>query len=814
MSTTTDDTGSMELPGQPLSNERRQTLVDSGIKAEYLSNPDSLIREVREQDDLDGMSGRPFSWVTGQNGGNPRGLLFGWRDAAGSVRWQHRPDAPPVDGKGRPKKYLFVKDGAPRYGIRSDAGDKVPVWIVEGTKQSHAVASYLGSEVTVVGIPGVTAWSGGGEDRWNLPGEVIRLCAGRDVLALPDADASGNIAVYEAMLRLKSAIGPAAKSVLFIPCPGGGSQGIDDYLGVFDTDDERADILRKLPNDAYHKPSRQRPPARLRRDEKRQAKEEQEAARAESIDAVMEAFGEGRAATDDTGQRRVSDGSVWMRDGGGLAVADLGTAILESPTPVATTPSGVVSVYIRRGVYVVTERALTAVSAGVLGNHFTPSNSYTLGQWLDATCDAEGRVLPVGQTGQPFVNFKNGMLHIDSLELHPHDPKFMSTRQVPCAWNPEAEAPTYVEWLTDRVGEKQVGVLEEAISQFLDESRTPNKGLFLFGPSRSGKSTMLNIAEAMVGDPELVAALSLQQLGKDHFASAELYGKALNIAADLPKAHIEDLSVFKQALGEDPITANRKYGRMFTFKNTAAFMMSANTVPTVSEESSAYLNRIVPVSFPKTYEGKEDPTVKDALLVELPGIAVRWVLARRAHRARRYRWLTPHPAVSAAFGQASDRVARFVADCCIVGGQSSARPGREGTDFGGAGGWRTGIVAPLSDCHEAFKSWCHDESSRTMGRSTFRARLETQPGFSWVRDPLSSDSRATNLVIKPRAQWGAGARSFDSPDDLIRVLFPSEPTKAEQAVEAPRGDGVVVPLARKTEPASRSLFQSTYAQEN
>ncbi|CPW62343.1 phage/plasmid primase, P4 family [Mycobacteroides abscessus] len=796
-------TDSMELPGQPLSDERRQVLVDSGISEEYLNDPDSLIREVRGQVDLDVMPGRPFSWVTDHNGGNPKGMLFGWKALDGEIRWQYRPDTPPVDGKGRPRKYLFVKDGAPRYGIRSDAGDKATVWIVEGTKQSHSVASYLGDEVTVIGIPGVTAWSGGGEDRWNLPGEVIRLCAGRDVLALPDADAGENIAVYEAMEKLKSAIGPAAKSVAFLPCPGGGSQGIDDYLGVFDTDAERADILRKLPDSAYHKPAKKRPPARLRRDEKRQEREEHEAARAESIDTVMTAFGEGRAATDEHGQRRVSDGSVWMRDGGGLAVADLGTAILESPTPVATTPSGVVSVYIRRGVYVVTERALTAVSAGVLGNHFTPSNSSTLGQWLDATCDAEGRVLPVGQTGKPFINFRNGMLHIDTLELHPHDPKYMSTRQIPCDWNPEATCPTYVSWLTDRVGEKQVGVLEEAISQFLDESRTPNKGLFLFGPSRSGKSTMLSIASAMVGDPELVAALSLQQLGKDHFASAELYGKALNIAGDLPKGHIEDLSVFKQALGEDPITANRKYGRMFTFKNTAAFLMSANRVPTVAEESSAYLNRIVPVAFPKTYQGREDPRVKDTILSELHGIAVRWVLARRAHRARRYRWLTPHPAVAAAFGQASDRVARFVSDCCIVGGQQSARPGREGTDFGGAGGWRTGIVAPLSDCHEAFKAWAHDEASRSMGRSTFRNRLETQPGFAWVRDPLSSDSRTTNLVIKLRAQWGAGARSFDSPDDLIRVLFPGT-----------SDGGVVVPMPRKSEPArqSRSLFQSTYAQ--
>ncbi|SHW67307.1 phage/plasmid primase, P4 family, C-terminal domain protein [Mycobacteroides abscessus subsp. abscessus] len=785
----------IELPGQSLSAERRKSLVDSGIRAEYLDTPESLIREVAGLVDLDTMPNQPFAWVTDHNGGNPRGLLFGWRDAPGTIRWQYRPDTPPVDGKGRPKKYLFVKDDAPRYGIRSDAGEKSSVWIVEGTKQSHAVASYLGDEVTVIGIPGVTAWSGGGEDRWNLPGEVIRLCAGRDVYALPDADAAENIAVYEAMLRLKSAIGPAAKSVAFLPCPGGGSQGIDDYLGVFDTDEERADILRKLPNDAYHKPAHSKPPARLRRDEKRQQREEQQAARAESIDAVMEAFGEGRAATDESGQRRVSDGSVWLRDGGGLAVVDLGTAIMESETPVATTPSGVVSVYIRKGVYVVSERALTAVSAGILGNHFTPSNASTLGQWLDATCDQEGRTLPVGQTGAPYVNFRNGMLHLDTLELHPHDPKYMSTRQIPCDWNPEAQAPNYVEWLTDRVGEKQVPVVEEAISQFLDESRTPTKGLFLFGPSRSGKSTMLSIAEAMVGDPELVAALSLQQLGKDHFASAELYGKALNIAADMPKGHIEDLSVFKMALGEDPITANRKYGRMFTFKNTAMFAMSANTVPTVGEDSSAYLNRIVPVSFPKTYQGKEDPTVKDALLAELPGIAVRWVLARRAHRARRYRWLKPHPAVSAAFGAASDRVTRFLDACCTVDGQPLP-----GSRFRDKEGWITGGYASITDLHSAFEAWTTDERAGGMGKFAFRDRVLAQEGVTRDRiDQIRSGMPVTNVIIKPREQWEASATTAT---DLVAALFPDS--------DAITDDGSIAALPQSTH-AVRSLFQSTYA---
>jgi putative DNA primase/helicase len=85
----------------------------------------------------------------------------------------------------------------------------------------------------------------------------------------------------------------------------------------------------------------------------------------------------------------------------------------------------------------------------------------------------------------------------------------------------------------------------------LDPTITPTKAVFLFGAARSGKSTYLRLLQEIAG-PENYSAVTLHQLSDDRFAAANLYGKMLNVAADLPASHVEDLSTFKMMTGRRP----------------------------------------------------------------------------------------------------------------------------------------------------------------------------------------------------------------------------------------------------------------------
>lgn len=767
------------LPGLPLSEARKDDLhANNGIKRDYLDRDDVLIRETEMELDL------PV-YLRGHPGiVDPRGIVFGWRatlDATSdtNVTYQLRPDNPTDDEDGRPRKYIWPTGRKIRFGILSDAGPGSPVVIVEGTRQGHCVASYLGAEWTVLSIAGVASWSGGESAKWQAPKEMIRLCVRRSVFILTDGDAADNLNVYNAADQLGKAVRPVAKEVFYLPPPGSGTMGIDDLIAMIESDEDREATIRAMLDRPQAKPAPRKPAPKKsasKNDDEDDETDRLAPGRRDAVDRAMAAFAAGTHVADEDGNRVIMPGKLWMRPGTStLAVASMGSTIMESGMPVASTKSGAIGIYKPSGVYDATPKALGGVMGMLLGDYYNTSAETTLQAYLDRTCMVEGKVLPVGQSGYPLVNFTNGMLDLNSEsdELIPHDPKYKSTRQLPFPYDPNAECPTYDKWIESVAGKAQVPIVEEAISQFLDESRAPTRAVFLFGKSRSGKSTLIWLAGQMVG-PDLRTNISMHALATDKFAPADMYGMAICESADMSAKHVSDTSLFKQVLGEDLIHGDKKYGERFSFYNTAMMVMSANKIPTISKDSNAVDNRLVPISFPKTFENHEDKTLKDRLKSELPGIARRWVEARRAHIGRG-EWLSPVPEVAQFFGQSSDRVARFVATCCIVDGPDTRLGAGLNVEQGSSkdNTWTVNRHVGVQDLHNAFSQWCEDESAPDMGRSAFRDRLSIVPGVRKIPDPMRTDRLIYNVSIKPRDAWTDSTRVEDY-DDLERVLFPDE----------------------------------------
>lgn len=398
---------------------------------------------------------------------------------------------------------------------------------------------------------------------------------------------------------------------------------------------------------------------------------------------------------------------------------------LRGLAPVAVTREGGVAVY-ADGVYRINEAALRVVTIGMLRNRWNVGHHNTIANFLAAQLYGEGLVLPE-RMAEPLVNFADGMLDLRTLELHPHDPRHMSTFQLPFAWSPDAPCPTYLRWVQMIDVVDQLVDLEETVGQMFDPSRTPTKALFVFGPARSGKSTYLRLMATAAGS-ERTSGLSLQDLATDRYASANLYGMVLNVCADLSAAHVEDVSLFKKLTGQDLIAANRKYGRQFTFTNAAMFAFSGNTLPTVSESSRAYLERMKPISFANSFAGAEDPSIEDAMMVELPGIVARWV--RRYHERLVRGAPTPTlPRVAAQFAEASNRVLMWLASEVHVG---------------------PGYWATTTTLHDGFKRWCDQEGgARAMGKTKFAEQLRSAPGVE----------SATNSANKARG-WTACLKPF------------------------------------------------------
>ncbi len=457
-----------------------------------------------------------------------------------------------------------------------------PLVFVEGTKQYlAAVSALLGDDsVAAIGMSGCWGWS---HDKKLTPGLLDIPLEGRVVYLLLDADRTTNPHVFDAAAALAAQLttvrGVAA--VRYASLPTQGTSGLDDALALAPTASRGAVIRRIL-----------------------------------------------AGATDDPGERPQGKGSRYFGRAG-LRVRTLAEDIRVA-VPLAVGADGYLYLY-RGGVYLMGRDLIYREITSRLDERYRPSHASAAIDYLMAELRDEGRLLPDAPSGC-LLNVRNGMLDLTTLELLDHDPAYLSAVQLPVKWDPTATAPVYEQWLRDQAGD-QADDLEETASTMLDPGRAPTKAVFLFGPTRSGKSTFLRLMIGTVGRCN-TSAVTLQYLSSNRFAVATVHGKLLNSAADLSSHHVDDLSTFKLLTGGDPVFAENKYAHPFSFTNRALIAFSANEIPSVGETSNAYLERIKPFFFASSFAGKEDPLIEQQMMQELPGILVRWVRALRRLRTR------------------------------------------------------------------------------------------------------------------------------------------------------------------------------------
>lgn len=671
------------------------------------------------------------------------GLVIPWTSQSGATVLQYRPDNPVTDEKtGRKRKYLSPPGGTVLALVKQGAPGG-PVLYQEGTFQSLVAAKYAPEDVTVYAVAGCRNWSKNG-----VPDADLAEVEGRDVFVSLDADAATNSDVYAAGEALKRALtAEGATSVKFVQLPAGKNAGLDDVLGKR-AEDKRAPYVARLLAGATAKPADRKPPAKS----------------------------------------KATDESAFFGDTGSLRVEVLATAVTER-FPAALTEERRVALY-RDGVYRIDGSALIGAVTELLGDEFRTGHRSNVQEYLVGSLSNAGRFLPM-HVNRPLLNVRNGMLDLTTGELLLHSPDYLSSVQFPVEWDPDAVCLMYDRWLSEVIPD-QAEDLEEVTAGMLDPSQTPTKAVFLYGPSRSGKSTFLRLMQAMAGQ-ENTSAVTLHQLSTDRFTAANVFGKALNVASDMKAADVEDVSIFKMMTGNDPIQANRKYGSQFTFRNGALFAFGGNSLPAVAESSRAYSERVKPFKFAHSFAGREDPSIEDAMTEELPGILVRWVKAWQRRQARGA-YLSTLPAVREEFEIGSDRVRQFVATACTVHPTEGAvMPDRQ--------------VAGKRELHRAFMRWADEQRGGGMNESKFGERLGNIAGVRGDVRTETTKRRGYNVTVRPSTEWGQDADESQPVAKVANTAYPlpdartlSQSTADEKCVSG-RGKGKAVSATSATSSA-------------
>lgn len=272
-----------------------------------------------------------------------------------------------------------------------------------------------------------------------------------------------------------------------------------------------------------------------------------------------------------------------------------------------------------------------------------------------------------------IINFKNGLFDIKDREFMKHNPEHLTTVQLNCNYNPEATCDDFMKFMRDVLPEDCIKLAQELIGYLLVPFTSAQKAFVLHGPARTGKSTFLRVIESIIGRKN-ISNVPWQELDS-RFKTALLYGKMVNIFADLPNKAIKDAGVFKGLTGEDMLVAEHKFGEPFSFKNKARLIFSCNELPkNYADKTDAFYRRLIILPFNKQVAGNEiDTRLSEKLANEKDGI-VQWALQglyRLMENDYRFTENDKTKNIIDNYKTESDSVLWFIKNCCEINEGSS-----------------------------------------------------------------------------------------------------------------------------------------------
>jgi putative DNA primase/helicase len=228
-----------------------------------------------------------------------------------------------------------------------------------------------------------------------------------------------------------------------------------------------------------------------------------------------------------------------------------------------------------------------------------------------------------------LICFENGMLDIsegpDAGTFYPHSPDYLATQMLPYRFDEAADCPLWKATLEDYHLSKSAQLqLQQFFGYCLTRETKYAKALLLKGDGADGKSVILNILRAIIGE-ENCSAVQMSRL-EDPFERATLYGKLLNISTEENKG-IFGSAIFKSAVSGDLMNASFKHKDFFQFRPYAKHAFASNFFPNVSDTSDGFYRRLLAIKFTRQFaEHEQDKNLEKKLLNERSGIC-NWAIA-------------------------------------------------------------------------------------------------------------------------------------------------------------------------------------------
>ncbi len=347
-------------------------------------------------------------------------------------------------------------------------------------------------------------------------------------------------------------------------------------------------------------------------------------------------------------------------------------------------------------------------------------------------------VQPEDLDADPWVlNVHNGTLALRTRTLREHRQADLLTQCLPVPYDPQAPCPTWERFLwrimggsqekdspdmsageleqrhaSDERAKRLICFLQRAIGYALTGDTQEQCLFLLHGSGSNGKSTFLEVLQALLGD-YAQSTPSASLLAKDRHDQipndiARLRGARLVTAVEIGEGKRLNEELVKRLTGQDTLTARFLHGEFFDFQATFKLFVACNHLPQIRGQELAIWRRIKLIPFTVTIpEHEQDKELPAKLRAELPGI-LRWAV-HGCLDWQREGLGTPQEVRAATddYRTSMDVLGEFLTECCVIADYARIKAG---------------------DLYAAYKKWCEDNGEQPLVQRNFGLQL-TERGF-------------------------------------------------------------------------------------
>jgi len=303
---------------------------------------------------------------------------------------------------------------------------------------------------------------------------------------------------------------------------------------------------------------------------------------------------------------------------------------------------------------------------------------------------------------------KNGLLDVRRKKILPPTPEYFTTNAINMEHDPDAPTPKrWLRFLNDVLpGDADCQrLIKWWFGYCLTVDTRQQKILYIKGAPRSGKGTMLRILQRLVG-PQNYGTMRFDALEKGSALSSMVDKSILafpDIRLDGRKSQSAIIESLLSISGEDEIYIDVKHKDPLSVKLNTRIILVSNDLIKLVDSSGALTNRLLLCNLTESFLGREDLSLEDDLVKELPGI-MNWAIEGWHELQQNGKFIQPASAqpLLELFGAQASPVREFVSEYCHIGHDKAV---------------------PKEDLYIAWKVWCENSGHRSGAKNTFSRNL-------------------------------------------------------------------------------------------